>query len=107
MLAVCIPGSLFLVSFVTLMIITQTVRVGDDARMRCKWCTDAETADKNMQYEPITKNDDDKTAMTSTVVPNRRFKDTDNANKDEVPMQDLNLNKKADSNLNLLEENTN
>lgn len=42
MISVCVPGTLFIVSFVTLLIITQTVKVGDDARMRCKWwwCTD-------------------------------------------------------------------
>ena len=35
-----IPSVLFVVSFITLLIITRSVKVGDDAKMRCKCCTD-------------------------------------------------------------------
>ncbi|CAH0393973.1 unnamed protein product [Bemisia tabaci] len=44
-IAVCVPGSLFVVSFISLAIITHTVRVDDDARMRCKWCEPDDGAD--------------------------------------------------------------
>ena len=107
MLAVCIPGSLFLVSFVTLMIITQTVRVGDDARMRCKWCTDADTTDRIAQYEAVAKNDDDRTVTMPGEFSNQQCNNTDNVNKDEVAMHDLNLKKKEDWKVNLLERNVN
>lgn len=35
-----IPGSLFIISFISLCIITRSVKVGDDAKMRCKYCID-------------------------------------------------------------------
>ncbi|XP_031626125.1 uncharacterized protein LOC116342590 [Contarinia nasturtii] len=35
-----VPSVLFVVSFVSLCIITRSVKVGDDAKMRCKYCTD-------------------------------------------------------------------
>lgn len=40
MIGVTVPGVLFAVSFLTLLIINQTVKVGDDARMTCQWCAD-------------------------------------------------------------------
>lgn len=40
MIGVTVPGILFAVSFLTLLIIHQTVKVGDDARMTCQWCAD-------------------------------------------------------------------
>lgn len=39
-----IPATLFVVSFISLCIITRSVKVGDDAKMRCKYCAD-ETSD--------------------------------------------------------------
>lgn len=39
-----VPSVLFVVSFISLCIITRSVNVGDDAKMRCKYCTD-ETSD--------------------------------------------------------------
>ncbi|GAB0094783.1 ATPase, V0 complex, subunit e1/e2 [Sergentomyia squamirostris] len=45
MIAVIVPTSLFFVSLVTLCIITQSVRVGDDAKMRCKYCVDGSDQD--------------------------------------------------------------
>ena len=93
-----------MVSFVTLMIITQTVRVGDDARMRCKWCTDAENADKNTQYQAIAKNDDEKlVAGKSIAVSEGRFIYAS----DEIAMQNLNQTEKDDSELYSLQENPN
>lgn len=38
LIAVCVPSALFVVSFVTLCIIMQCVKVGDDTKMRCKYC---------------------------------------------------------------------
>lgn len=43
-IALSVPLSLFIVSFISLGIITRSVKVGDDAKMRCKYCTD-ETSD--------------------------------------------------------------
>lgn len=42
------------------MVITQTVRVGDDARMRCKWCNEAKADDTDLRYEAIERTEDDK-----------------------------------------------
>lgn len=58
MIGVTVPGILFAVSFLTLLIVHQTVKVGDDARMTCQWCADDEatTAD-----EPFMKQDSKKT----------------------------------------------
>lgn len=92
MIAVCVPGTLFILSFVTLMIITQTVRVGDDARMRCKWCGDNNNHTTNLQYEAIGKVDDNKNTS----------KDDE---KNDVPLQHLGSNNKEESKINLLEEN--
>lgn len=39
-IALSVPVSLFVVSFISLCIITRSVKVGDDAKMRCKYCTD-------------------------------------------------------------------
>lgn len=33
-----VPSVLFVVSFISLCIITRSVKVGDDAKMRCKYC---------------------------------------------------------------------
>lgn len=35
-----VPSTLFVISFISLCIITRSVQVGDDAKMRCKCCTD-------------------------------------------------------------------
>lgn len=40
MIGVTVPGILFAVSFLTLLIVHQTVKVGDDARMTCQWCAE-------------------------------------------------------------------
>lgn len=45
MIAVCVPVTLFVVSFIALCIITRSVKVGDDAKMRCKYCTEINTSD--------------------------------------------------------------
>lgn len=44
MIGVTVPGMLFAVSFLTLLIVHQTVKVGDDARMTCQWCADDDAA---------------------------------------------------------------
>ncbi|XP_032681795.1 uncharacterized protein LOC116849099 [Odontomachus brunneus] len=38
LIAVIVPSALFLISLVSLIIISQSVRVGDDTRMRCRYC---------------------------------------------------------------------
>lgn len=52
MIGVTVPGILFAVSFLTLLIINQTVKVGDDARMTCQWCTDDVTASEPFVKPP-------------------------------------------------------
>lgn len=44
-IALSVPLTLFVVSFIALCIITRSVKVGDDAKMRCKYCTDINTSD--------------------------------------------------------------
>lgn len=92
MIAVCVPGTLFILSFVTLMIITQTVRVGDDARMRCKWCSENNNDTSNLQYEAIGKVSDNKNTLEENE-------------KNDMPLQHLHLQNKEESKINLLEEN--
>lgn len=48
-ISVSVPSVLFVVSFVTLCVIVHSVRVGDDTKMRCKYC--------------LTKTEDDTDAM--------------------------------------------
>lgn len=38
LVAVTVPSSLFVVSFVALLVIAYSVKVGDDAKMRCQLC---------------------------------------------------------------------
>lgn len=43
LIAVIVPSSLFLISMTALCIISQTVQVGDDAKMRCQYCLTPES----------------------------------------------------------------
>lgn len=67
-----VPSVLFVVSFITLCIITHSVKVGDDTKMRCKYCIGnsdpdvSEMTTTNSKYEvsspsdgPSNKRDDD------------------------------------------------
>lgn len=38
MIAIFVPSSLFVISFITLVVIGHSVHVGDDAKMRCTLC---------------------------------------------------------------------
>ncbi|XP_012525649.1 uncharacterized protein LOC105830695 [Monomorium pharaonis] len=40
MIAVIVPAGLFIISVITLIIISRSVKVGDDAKMRCRYCVD-------------------------------------------------------------------
>lgn len=51
LIAVLLPLSLFVVSFIALCIITRAVKVGDDARMRCKYCSDVATSDMEEEID--------------------------------------------------------
>lgn len=51
MIAVSVPTTLFVISFIALCIITRSVKVGDDAKMRCKYCTEANESDVEDQPE--------------------------------------------------------
>ncbi|KAK0096352.1 hypothetical protein PV326_005700 [Microctonus aethiopoides] len=42
LIATIVPAVLFILSLTTLVIITRSVQVGDDAKMRCRYCTDGE-----------------------------------------------------------------
>lgn len=52
-IAVSVPVTLFVVSFIALCIITRSVKVGDDAKMRCKYCTEVNTSD--VEEDPTNK----------------------------------------------------
>lgn len=43
MIAVIVPTSLFVISLTVLCVISQTVQVGDDAKMRCQYCLGTES----------------------------------------------------------------
>lgn len=62
MVGVTVPGILFAVSFLTLLIVHQTVKVGDDARMTCQWCADDAG---NAAEEPFMKPSDPEAATRS------------------------------------------
>lgn len=49
--AISIPTVLFAVSFVTLCIIMQSVKVGDDTKMRCQYCIGNSNVSVNSRYE--------------------------------------------------------
>lgn len=40
LIAIIVPVGLLVVSLITLIVITRSVKVGDDAKMRCTYCTD-------------------------------------------------------------------
>lgn len=40
LIAIIVPTGLFIVSVITLIIISRSVKVGDDAKMRCRYCVD-------------------------------------------------------------------
>ncbi|KAL0124248.1 hypothetical protein PUN28_006239 [Cardiocondyla obscurior] len=40
LIAVIVPAGLFVISVITLIIISRSVQVGDDAKMRCRYCAD-------------------------------------------------------------------
>ncbi|CAG5093806.1 Protein of unknown function [Cotesia congregata] len=40
LIATIVPSVLFIISFLTLVIITRSVQVGDDTKMRCRYCTE-------------------------------------------------------------------
>ncbi|OXU22970.1 hypothetical protein TSAR_008957 [Trichomalopsis sarcophagae] len=43
LIAVIVPSCLFVVSLTTLVVITRSVQVGDDAKMRCRYCIDKQS----------------------------------------------------------------
>lgn len=53
-IAISVPSVLFVISFITLCIIMQSVRVDDDAKMRCKYCFS--NTDQSDLTEMITSN---------------------------------------------------
>ncbi|XP_070169000.1 tipE homolog 4 [Polyergus mexicanus] len=40
LIAIIVPAGLFVISVITLIIISRSVKVGDDAKMRCRYCVD-------------------------------------------------------------------
>ncbi|XP_034938598.1 uncharacterized protein Teh4 [Chelonus insularis] len=46
LIATIVPSVLFVVSLTSLIIITRAVKVGDDAKMRCRYCTDKQTREE-------------------------------------------------------------
>lgn len=45
LIAIIVPVGLFIVSVITLIIISRSVQVGDDAKMRCRYCVDSQEAE--------------------------------------------------------------
>ncbi|XP_043281034.1 uncharacterized protein Teh4 [Venturia canescens] len=45
LIATIVPSVLFVVSLTTLVIITRSVKVGDDAKMRCRYCTEGQNVE--------------------------------------------------------------
>lgn len=43
LIAVIVPSCMFVISLTTLVIITRSVQVGDDAKMRCRYCIDKQS----------------------------------------------------------------
>nr|CAH7735571.1 unnamed protein product [Callosobruchus chinensis] len=60
-IAISVPSALFVVSFVTLCAIMQSVRVDDDTKMRCKYCFSSYSSDLtemiNSKYEAFPDNE--------------------------------------------------
>ena len=44
LIAVIVPSCLFVISLTTLVIITRSVQVGDDAKMHCRYCVDQQSS---------------------------------------------------------------
>lgn len=42
LIATIVPSCLFFISLVSLIIITRSVQVGDDTKMRCRYCVDGD-----------------------------------------------------------------
>lgn len=63
-ISVSVPTVLFIVSFITLCIITHSVKVGDDTKMRCKYCIGnsepdfSEMTTTNSKYEISSPSDE-------------------------------------------------
>ncbi|XP_011494085.1 PREDICTED: uncharacterized protein LOC105359249 [Ceratosolen solmsi marchali] len=45
LIAVIVPSCLFVISLTTLVVITRSVQVGDDAKMRCRYCVDGQSTE--------------------------------------------------------------
>jgi hypothetical protein len=45
LIAIIVPTGLFIISVIMLIIISRSVRVGDDAKMRCRYCVDGQEAE--------------------------------------------------------------
>lgn len=68
-ISITVPSVLFVISFITLCIIMHSVKVGDDTKMRCKYCIGNSESDvsemttTNSKYEvsdgPSSKKDED------------------------------------------------
>lgn len=70
--AVSVPSVLFLVSFVALCVIMQSVKVGDDTKMRCKYCMgNAETDFCEMTTTATTTSTAPVTNVTITTTATR------------------------------------
>ena len=55
LIAISIPSVLFVVSFITLCAIMQSVRVDDDTKMRCKYCFGTSYKNNNDLTEMISR----------------------------------------------------
>nr|CAD7426511.1 unnamed protein product [Timema monikensis] len=69
MVAALVPSLLFLVSTTTLCIITRSVTVGDDARMRCKYCSGGRQVVHDACAGDTTEDEDGPDSATRALAP--------------------------------------
>lgn len=65
MIAIFVPSTLFVVSFIALVVIAHSVKVGDDAKMRCQLCTrpDATAINEDLAMDGILQTTDSAAAL--------------------------------------------
>lgn len=63
LIAVIVPATLFVVSLISLVIIQRSVQVGDDAKMRCRYCIDKQSQEGEEDEGLVAK------ATSSTTPP--------------------------------------
>ncbi|XP_054271867.1 uncharacterized protein LOC128992353 [Macrosteles quadrilineatus] len=53
LVAIIVPSTLFVVSFIALVVVAHSVKVGDDAKMRCQLCSDPPERDEELSMDGV------------------------------------------------------